>query len=137
MNVVHYWLQPVRETCRMNQQLAGLLITTSEVAIINVDVVMKMEKDEYLKKITDEADLTLIDGKPLLWIHTPCTQHGQCHDYGIPYHFMLHSSYPCLFHLYHQLGFFKSRCLDRQGYFPLLVLGLNDGKCLATEGCWL
>ena len=40
----------------------------SYVVAINVDVVMKMEKDEYLKKITDEADLTLVDGKPLVWI---------------------------------------------------------------------
>lgn len=35
---------------------------------INVDVVMKIEDDAYLKKITDEADLTLVDGKPLVWI---------------------------------------------------------------------
>lgn len=40
----------------------------SYVVAINVDVVMKMEKDKYLKKITDEADLTLVDGKPLIWI---------------------------------------------------------------------
>jgi len=35
---------------------------------INVDVVMKMEKDPYLRKISDEANLTLIDGQPLIWI---------------------------------------------------------------------
>ena len=40
----------------------------SYVVAINVDVVMKIEKDNYLKKITDEADLTLVDGKPLIWI---------------------------------------------------------------------
>ena len=40
----------------------------SYVVAINVDVVMKMESDSYLKKITDEADLTLVDGKPLIWI---------------------------------------------------------------------
>jgi N-acetylglucosaminyldiphosphoundecaprenol N-acetyl-beta-D-mannosaminyltransferase len=40
----------------------------SYIVAINVDVVMKMEKDEYLKKIADEADLTLVDGKPLVWI---------------------------------------------------------------------
>lgn len=40
----------------------------SYVVAINVDVVMKMEKDEYLKKIVDEADLSLVDGKPLVWI---------------------------------------------------------------------
>lgn len=35
---------------------------------VNVDVIMKIENDQYLKKITDEADLTLVDGKPLVWI---------------------------------------------------------------------
>lgn len=40
----------------------------SYVVAVNVDVIMKIEKDEYLKKITDEADLTLVDGKPLVWI---------------------------------------------------------------------
>ena len=40
----------------------------SYIVAINVDVVMKIEKDKYLKKITDEATLTLVDGKPLIWI---------------------------------------------------------------------
>ena len=40
----------------------------SYVVAINVDVVIKIEKDKYLKKITDHADLTLVDGKPLVWI---------------------------------------------------------------------
>lgn len=40
----------------------------SYVVAINVDVVMKIEKDKYLKKITDEADMVLVDGKPLIWI---------------------------------------------------------------------
>lgn len=40
----------------------------SYVVAINVDVVMKMEKDLYLRKITDSADLTLVDGMPLVWI---------------------------------------------------------------------
>lgn len=40
----------------------------SYVVAVNVDVVIKIEKDGYLKKITDEADLTLVDGKPLIWI---------------------------------------------------------------------
>lgn len=39
----------------------------SYVVAINVDVVIKMEKDEYLKRITDRADLTIVDGKPLVW----------------------------------------------------------------------
>lgn len=40
----------------------------SYVVAVNVDVIMKIEKDRYLKQITDEADLTLVDGKPLVWI---------------------------------------------------------------------
>lgn len=40
----------------------------SYIVAVNVDVVMKIEKDLYLKKITDEAEITLVDGKPLVWI---------------------------------------------------------------------
>lgn len=40
----------------------------SYVVAINVDVVVKIEKDRYLKEITDNADLVLVDGKPLVWI---------------------------------------------------------------------
>lgn len=40
----------------------------SYIVAINVDVVMKIEQDTYLKKITDEADMVLVDGKPLIWI---------------------------------------------------------------------
>lgn len=40
----------------------------SYVVAINVDVVIKIENDEYLKKITDDADMVLVDGKPLIWI---------------------------------------------------------------------
>lgn len=35
---------------------------------INVDVIMKIENDSKLKEISDKADMTLIDGKPLIWI---------------------------------------------------------------------
>ena len=35
---------------------------------INVDVVMKIEEDPYLKQITDSADMVLVDGTPLVWI---------------------------------------------------------------------
>lgn len=38
------------------------------IVAINVDVVMKIENDAYLKEITDEADMVLVDGKPLEWI---------------------------------------------------------------------
>jgi len=40
----------------------------SYIVAINVDVVMKIEQDTFLKKITDEADMVLVDGKPLVWI---------------------------------------------------------------------
>lgn len=40
----------------------------SYIVAINVDVVMKIEKDIYLKKITDNADMVLVDGQPLVWI---------------------------------------------------------------------
>lgn len=40
----------------------------SYIVAVNVDVIMKIEDDKYLKKISDEADMTLVDGKPLIWI---------------------------------------------------------------------
>ena len=40
----------------------------SYVVAINVDVVVKIENDAYLKKVVDEADMVLVDGKPLVWI---------------------------------------------------------------------
>lgn len=47
------------------------MISTGEknyVVAINVDVVIKIEEDSYLKEITDSADMVLVDGKPLVWI---------------------------------------------------------------------
>lgn len=38
------------------------------VVAINVDVVMKIENDSYLKQVVDNADMVLVDGKPLVWI---------------------------------------------------------------------
>lgn len=38
------------------------------IVAINVDVVIKIENDSYLKEITDKADMVLVDGKPLEWI---------------------------------------------------------------------
>ena len=38
------------------------------VVAINVDVVMKMEEDLLLREISDKAYLTVVDGKPLIWI---------------------------------------------------------------------
>lgn len=40
----------------------------SYIVAVNVDVAIKIEEDPYLKKITDQADLVLADGKPLVWI---------------------------------------------------------------------
>lgn len=40
----------------------------SYVVAINVDVVMKIENDSYLKKVVDNANMVLVDGKPLVWI---------------------------------------------------------------------
>lgn len=40
----------------------------SYIVAVNVDVIIKIEKDPYLKKISDDADLTLVDGMPLIWI---------------------------------------------------------------------
>ena len=40
----------------------------SYIVAINVDVVIKIEQDAYLKRITDQADMVLVDGKPLIWI---------------------------------------------------------------------
>lgn len=40
----------------------------SYVVAVNVDVIVKIEKDSYLKEITDNADMVLVDGKPLVWI---------------------------------------------------------------------
>ncbi|WP_058301357.1 WecB/TagA/CpsF family glycosyltransferase [Gorillibacterium timonense] len=40
----------------------------SYIVAVNVDVIMKIEHDDYLKKVTDNADMVLVDGKPLIWI---------------------------------------------------------------------
>ena len=40
----------------------------SYVVPINVDVVVQIERDIYLKRIVDNADLVLVDGYPLVWI---------------------------------------------------------------------
>lgn len=40
----------------------------SYITSINVDVIIKIESDPYLKKIIDNSDLALVDGMPLVWI---------------------------------------------------------------------
>lgn len=44
----------------------------SYVVAINVDVVVKIENDPYLKEITDNSDMVLVDGTPLVWIAKAC-----------------------------------------------------------------
>ncbi|MBR2045054.1 MAG: WecB/TagA/CpsF family glycosyltransferase [Agathobacter sp.] len=55
------------ETIRYIEQLIESK-KRSYVVAINVDVVMKIEDDTYLKEITDNADMVLVDGKPLIWV---------------------------------------------------------------------
>ena len=40
----------------------------SYIVPMNVDVVIKIDEDEKLKEIVDNANLVLVDGKPLVWI---------------------------------------------------------------------
>jgi len=40
----------------------------SYVVCINVDVLMRIEQDPYFKKVEDESDMAIVDGKPLIWI---------------------------------------------------------------------
>lgn len=44
------------------------LKSSAYVVELNVDVIVKIEEDPALRRIADEADLTLADGKPLVWI---------------------------------------------------------------------
>ncbi len=55
--------EAVDEICRLVDEKKK-----SYVVAVNTDVIIKIENDEYLKKISDEAALTLVDGKPLIWI---------------------------------------------------------------------
>ncbi len=48
----------------------------SYIVAVNVDVAVKIEKDKYLKKIVDSADMVFVDGKPLIWI-------SQWHGYPV------------------------------------------------------
>lgn len=57
----------------MNEALSAIdeMIASNKksyIVAINVDVVMKIEEDSYLKRVVDEADMVLVDGKPLVWI---------------------------------------------------------------------
>ncbi len=55
--------ETIEEICRLVEERQK-----SYVVPINVDVVIKVERDRYLKDIVDQASLTLVDGKPLVWI---------------------------------------------------------------------
>ena len=55
--------EALHEICRLveNKQ-------KSYVVAVNTDVIVKAEKDEKLRKIINNANFTLVDGKPLVWI---------------------------------------------------------------------
>ena len=55
--------EAIDEICRLVDERIK-----SYVVAVNTDVIIKIEDDLYLKQIADEADLTLVDGKPLIWI---------------------------------------------------------------------
>lgn len=40
----------------------------SYIVAVNIDVIIKIEENSYLKQITKKADMVLVDGKPLVWI---------------------------------------------------------------------
>lgn len=66
-------IQAVSSLARMPETIAAIeqMIVDdkkSYVVAINVDVVMKIENDSYLKQVVDNADMVLVDGKPLVWI---------------------------------------------------------------------
>lgn len=46
----------------INNKVIGQVITP------NVDQIVRIEKDEYFKKICENCELLLVDGHPLLWI---------------------------------------------------------------------
>jgi len=55
--------ETIQEICRLVDEKKR-----SYVVAVNVDVIIKIEHDSYLKQITDDAAMTLVDGKPLVWI---------------------------------------------------------------------
>ena len=52
------------------QEIEKLIVQKkkSYIVPINVDVVVKIENDSMLKEIVNQADMVLVDGKPLVWI---------------------------------------------------------------------
>lgn len=57
----------MKETVHAIESLIGEK-RKSYVIPVNVDVIVKIERDGYLKQIVDQASLVLVDGKPLIWI---------------------------------------------------------------------
>ncbi len=52
-------------------EAVGHLIEAGQPAYVvevNTDVMIKIEEDAELRRITDEADLVLLDGQPLIWV---------------------------------------------------------------------
>lgn len=72
-----YPRQPLLNTDITNLSMEGMLEAVMDhlhegrqgyLVAVNVDVIMKLERDPELAAITREADLVAVDGKPLLWI---------------------------------------------------------------------
>ena len=58
-------------TLQETAQTIGQLIDARQKAYVvevNVDVMIKIENDAELRRITDDADLVLVDGQPLVWV---------------------------------------------------------------------
>lgn len=69
--------QPLLNTCVNNTTMDETLEYIDELIVrehpayimaVNVDVIMKIEKDAELKQVADDADMVIVDGKPLIWI---------------------------------------------------------------------
>lgn len=58
-------------TLQETAETIGQLIDARQKAYVvevNVDVMVKLEKDAELRRITNDADLVLVDGQPLVWV---------------------------------------------------------------------
>jgi len=67
------FLNTYANNCTMNECVSEIerLIHSNKksyLVAVNADVIMKIEKDDELKRTTDNADVVIVDGKPLIWI---------------------------------------------------------------------
>ena len=61
---IYHSMEVVKNAIAGYQQEIDAGLTTEE----GVSRVMKIENDPYLKQVVDNADMVLVDGKPLVWI---------------------------------------------------------------------